>query len=361
VLGPPTEPSVVRLSRPAGRLEEAPQVESMRRAPMLAGLTALAAFTDLAWNRIGIRLVDENARAVWIPLVEHGRFFRNLAGLGGLVTVLVAIGSLLRVPSPLQFPWRGLVVRLALSGVAGLYLPGIALSVLVGRSHVPSLVVLLQVLGGSALVAILGSATLPYRRVAQAWPGLLAGLTASLAMVGLLVASLRTIVPAVGVLGLTARHGAECLWLLTPLTLLLDPELRSHYALRRARASLGAVAATAVLGLACWLQVELRDDSARIAYGAFRVAMLPEPATWAYGIPLGLAAGLAVLHLLWPERRQLGLALVLWLAAGLAPRSTAGVLYEVASALLFARAAIAAHPDGRLRLVPFAADFDRTG
>jgi len=40
---------------------------------------------------------------------------------------------------------------------------------------------------------------------------------------------------------------------------------------------------------------------------------------------------------------------VLWLAAGLAPRSPAGTLYEVLAALLFARAAQSAHPEGRAR------------
>jgi hypothetical protein len=50
---------------------------------------------------------------------------------------------------------------------------------------------------------------------------------------------------------------------------------------------------------------------------------------------------------------------VLWIAAGLAPRSTIGVLYEVLAALLLARAALVAHPDGRLRLVPYASDLER--
>ncbi len=231
---------------------------------------------------------------------------------------------------------------------------------LVGREHMPSLVVVLQILGGSALVAVLASASLSYRRVAPAWSSLLSGLTALLAMIGLLVATLRTLVPVVGTLGLVARHGAEIVWLLTPLVLLLDPELRAHYALRRARASVGAVVALAVLGLAMLLQAELRDESARIAYGAFRIAMLPASATWIYGVPLGLGLGLATLHLLWPERRQLGLGLVLWIAAGLAPRSTIGMLYEVLAALLLARSALVAHPDGRLRLVPYASDLERS-
>ncbi len=360
MLGPSSEPSVVRASSPvSSELAEAAQVEAMRRAPLLAGLAALAALLDLAWNRIAVRLVDENARDVWIPLVEHGRFVRNLAGLAGVLATVLALGSLLRVPLPLESPWRSLFVRVTLAGIAGLYLPGIALSVFVTREHVPSLVVVLQLLGGSALVAVLASSSLSYRRVAPAWPSLLSGVTALLAMIGLLVASLRTLVPVVGVLGLVARHGAEIVWLLTPLVLLLDPELRAHYALRRARASLGALVAVLVLALAMLLQAELRDESARIAYGAFRIAMLPARATWLYGVPLGLGAGLATLHLLWPERRQLGLALVLWIAAGLAPRSTIGVLYEVLAALLLARAALVAHPDGRLRLVPYASDLER--
>jgi hypothetical protein len=336
----------------------------MRRAPVLAGLAAFAAFLDLAWNRIGVRLVDQNARDLWIPLMQHGRFVRNLAGLAGLIATLAALGSLMRGPLPLESPWRTLFVRVTLAGVAGLYLPGIALSLFVGREHVPSLIVAVQLLGGSALVAVLASTSLSYRRVAPAWPSLLAGLTALLAMIGLLVASLRSLVPIVGTFGLAARHGAEVAWLITPLVLLFDPELRVHHARtsgpgRRARAALAAVVAVAVLGLAMLLQAELHDASARVAYGAFRIAMLPAGSTWLYGIPLGLASGLAALHLLWPERRQLGFALVLWIAAGLAPRSTIGVLYEVLAALLLARSALVAHPEGRLRLVPYASDAER--
>jgi hypothetical protein len=323
----------------------------MRAPPTLAWLAALAAMVDLAWNRIAVRLVDPNDRALWIPLVEHGRFVRNVAALAGLVAASLAVSSLVRVPSPLESPWKSLFVRLTIAGVAGLYLPGVAVALLAPREHVSNLLVVLGLLSGSALVAVLASSTLPFRRVAPAWPSLLAGATALLAMIGLLVASLRTILPAVGVLGLVCRHGAELGWLLTPLLLLADPELR--VAPRRDRVVAAALIGLVVMGLAMALQSLLHDDAARIAYGAFRVAMLPAGASWAYGIPIGVSFALASMHLLWPEHRQLGLGLLLWIAAGLAPRTPAGTLYEVLAALLLARAALVAHPDGRARLTPY--------
>ncbi|MBN8609342.1 MAG: hypothetical protein J0L92_02070 [Deltaproteobacteria bacterium] len=338
---------------------EPPLLAAMRCAPPLAALAVLAALADLAWNRIGVRLVDPDAREVWIPLVAHGRVLRNLTGIAALVASLVALFSLVRIPGPLEAPWKSLFGRLTIAGIAGLYLPGVAVALVAPREHVPSLLVALGLLSGNALVAVLASSSLSYARVPAAWASMLAGLTALLAMIGLLVASLRTLIPIVGALGLAARHGAEMGWLLTPLVLYFDRTLWPSLRLRRGRTVLAVAVGASVLLLALGAQASLGDETARIAYGAFRVAMLPAGLTWAYGLPVGLGLAFGVFHATSPTQRQLGLGVLAWIAAGLAPRSPLGTLVEVVAALLLARAAVVAHPEGRARLVPYQGDVER--
>jgi hypothetical protein len=246
-----------------------------------------------------------------------------------------------------------------LAGIAGLYLPGAAVALVAPREHVPNLLVVLGLLSGNALVATLASSSLSYRRVPPAWSSLLAGLTAFLAMVGLLVATLRNFVPIVGAVGLLARHGAEIGWLLTPLVLLADRSLLASARAHRSELLVGAAVFALTVALAATGQLVLGASSARIAYGAFRIAMLPEDLTWLYGLPLGLSLGLGTFHAASADRRQLGLAILLWVAAGLCPRSPLGTLVEVTAALLFARATVAAHPDGRARLIPYQGDVER--
>jgi len=346
-------------------VQGAPEIETetsrLGRAPLLGSVAAVAALLDLACNRIALRLVDPDARDVWIPLVAPGRFLRNVGAIAGLVAACVALASLVRNPpesehserrgEPLA-PYRRFVARLSIVAVAGLYLPGVAVSLVLPRERLPNLVVVLALLSGNALVALLGSYVLPYRRVGPAWPALLAGLTAILAMTGLLVAQLRQVIPSVGALGVLARHGGELAWLLTPLVLLLDRDVRARGRHHRGRLAVAIAAGVMVLAVAIWGQLALGSSSARIVYGAFRLASLPAEATALYGLPLAVSMALAVLHLESPERRQIAWAVLLWIAAGLAPRTPSGILYEVVAALLFARAAQSAHPDGRATTVP---------
>jgi hypothetical protein len=323
----------------------------LARPPLLAALASLAAFADLAWNRIGLRLVDPSHRDLWIPLVRHGRLLRNLAGISGLVAALTATFVFLRMAGFARLSWHGILLRLSVAGVAGLYLPGIALALVAPRERVPNLVLVLGLVSANALVALLAVGSLSYRRVGPAWPSLMAGLTALLAMIGLLVASTRTLWGStpLAVLGVIARHGGELAWTLAPATLLLDPETRQRARDHRRETTLAVLAALLVAGLGVWAQAHHGSASARLVYGAFRLAALPADATFLYAIPVGIGVGLALLHLLTGDRRQLGWGLLLWIAAGLAPRTPIGTLYEVLAGLLLARAAQAAHPEGRAR------------
>lgn len=336
----PTDPEAA--DGPAARLA---------RAPSLAALASVAALADLAWNRIGLRLVDPTQRELWIPMVRHGRMLRNLAGISGLFAALAATFVFLRMAGFARLSWHGILLRLSVAGVAGLYLPGIALTLVAPRERVPNLVLVLGLVSANALVALLAVGSLSYRRVGPAWPSLTAGLTALLAMIGLLVASTRTIwgTSPVAFLGVMARHGGELAWLLTSMVLLLDPETRRRAHQHRGATALGALAALTVVALGVWAQAHHGSASARLVYGAFRLASLPASATFVYAIPVGIGIGLASLHVLTDDRRQLGWGLLLWIAAGLAPRTPVGTLYEVLAALLLARAAQAAHPEGRAR------------
>jgi hypothetical protein len=323
----------------------------LARAPTLAALAAAAAVVDLAWNRIGLGLIDPTRRDLWLRLMRHGRMVRNLAGVSGLFAALAATFVFLRMAGLARWSWYGIFLRLSLAGVAGLYLPGIALALVTPRERVPNLVLVLGLISANALVALLAAGALPYRRVGPAWPSLAAGLTGVLAMIGVLVASTRSMWGSspIAVLGVVARHGGELAWTLAPATLLLDPETRRRAREHRAAAAVSLLGAALVVGLGVWAQLHHGAASARLAYGAFRLAALPAEATFVYAIPIGAGVGLALLHLLTHERRQLGWGLLLWIAAGLAPRMPIGTLYQVLAALCFARAAQAATPEGRAR------------
>ena len=336
---------------------DASKSNDLGQAPFLAGLAAIAALIDLGVNRIGVHLIDTNNRALWLPLVHHGGFPRHLAALCAFAVVVVSTFRFLGMAGFARVSIAGVVQRLSVAMVAGMFVPSMAIMFFSPDRHLATLIVLLGVLSANGLCALLGVAALSYRSERDAWPAMMAGLTGLLAIVSMVVSTTRMYLPdsgAFGPLGWIARQGSEVLWLITPLV-----ALRSVRGGPRALAPFIAVAVT-VLGLGVWLQMSHGSDSARIAYAAFRVSSLPAHLTVLYALPLAISLGYAITLLPDPDRRQLGLGVLFWIAAGLAPRSPAAILYQATAAVLFARSAQSAHPLGRARVTEtwFAAEFD---
>ena len=336
---------------------DASKLNDLGKAPFLAGLAAIAAVTDLAVNRIGVHLIDTNDREAWLPLVRHGGFPRHLAALCAFAVVVVTTFRFLGMAGFARVSIVGVAQRLSIALIAGMFVPSMAIMFFMPERQLATLIVLLGMLSATGLCALLSVSALSYRSERDAWPSIVAGLTGMLAILSVIVSTTRLYLPdsgAFGPLGWIARQGSELLWLVTPLVV-----VRSVRGGPRAWVPFVATVVT-VLGLGVWLQASQGSDAARIAYAAFRISSLPAHLTALYALPLAFSLGYAVSLLPDADRRQLGLGLLFWVAAGLAPRSPAAILYQATAGLLLARAAQSAHPLGRARVTEtwFAAEFD---
>ncbi len=320
--------------------EEPVLTRALRHGAWLELAVAGLALADLAINRLALRLVAPNARALWLPLGEAGALLRNLAALLGLTLLVAELFASWRVAWP-ERPLATLAARTAVAATSGLYVPSVVLALVTDRARVPSALLGVGFLGAGALVVVVGLTSIPARRSASARVSMVAGLTACLALAGMTITLLRSLsgvaLPALGLVGLASRHGSELGWLLAPLTLFADRALRRRFRGGRRQAALALAAAVAVILLGLALQAALHADAARIAYAGFRLSSLQAAQTWLYAIPIGASVGLGLALTLLPEQRALGAAVLLWIAAGLAPRAPAPLLYEVLAALLFAR------------------------
>jgi hypothetical protein len=328
------------------------------RAPFLAFLAAIAAFLDLAVNRIAVNLIDTNRRELWLPLVQHGAFPRALGAICAFVIVATMSYRFLSMAGFAPVSILGVAQRLSVALVAGMFIPSMAIMFFMPERHLATLIVLLAMLSANGLCALLTVASFSYVSERDAWPSVAAGLTGLLAILSVVVSTTRLYLPesgAFGPMGWIARQGSELLWLITPLL-----ALRSVRGGPRAWVPFVSVVLT-VLALGVWLQLSHGSDAARIAYAAFRITTLPARLTALYAIPLAFSLGYAVSLLSDQDRRQLGLGILLWVFAGLAPRSPAAIAYQAAAALLLARAAQSAHPVGRERVHQtwFNAEFEK--
>ena len=340
--------------------EAAPlEVENdLATAPFLTVLAVLAALVDLGVNRIAMHCVDASQRDIWLPLMHHGAFPRHLAALCAFVIVATTSYRFLGMAGFARVSILGVAQRLSVALVAGMFIPSMAIMFFMPERHLATLIVLLAMLSANGLTALLAIASFAYRSERDAWPSLAAGVTGLLAIFSVVVSTTRLYLPesgAFGPLGWIARQGSELFWILTPLV-----ALRSVRGGPRAWVPF-VTTVLLVLGLGIWLQLSHGRDSARIAYAAFRITSLPAGLTALYALPLAFSLGYAVSLLSDAKRRQLGLGILLWVAAGLAPRSPAAIAYQAAAALLLARAAQTSHPLGRARVNEtwFNAEFEK--
>lgn len=327
-------------------------------APFLATLATLAAFFDLAINRIAVHLIDTNQRELWLPLVRHGAFPRALGAITAFVIVASMSYRFLSMAGFARVSILGVAQRLSLALVAGMFIPSMGIMFFMPERHLATLIVLLAMLSANGIAVLLAVASLSYLRARDAWPSLGAGLTGMLGILSVVVSTTRLYLPesgAFGPLGWMARQGSELLWLVTPLL-----ALRSVRGGPRAWVPFVGVVLL-ILALGVGLQLSHGRDAARIAYAAFRITTLPAGLTALYAIPLAFSVGYGLSLLADPARRQLGLGILLWVFAGLTPRSPAAIVYQAAAALLLARAAQSAHPLGRARATEtwFSAEFEK--
>lgn len=338
---PPAAPE----ANPVGPRGDAPLTAALREGARFEAIVALLAFLDLAVSRVGVRLVEPNARELWMPLLDAGELIRNLTASFGIVVLLVELRALMA--APIVHPLRGLALRTALAASAGLYLPSLFLALARSRATLHGAMLGVGVIGASALVFVVGLSSLRARRSAPGRISLLAGLLSALGLIGFFVELFQRVArsspPAIETIHAVTVLGGELVWALAPLLLLLGASHRRALGVSVSRApwrgALGLLAFGLTLGFFLWLRAAFRVDAARILYAASRLSALDGGQLWLYGLPLGLTLALATASILHRPTRGLGAALVLWVAAGPAPRSPATLLFAVLAALLFARVA----------------------
>lgn len=336
-----------------GAVGRARRLEALEAALPLAGLAAIAATVEVAWNRVALlALRGHDDVALW--LLRTGPFWRNLAAVSGLVALGYGLFSFL-VMAGFAAPLR----RLQVASLGGLLLSGLGLAVVVSKDGLPPPVVLLVVGVGNALVVVLAVAAggyyrSPYR--AGVWGSALASVLVLVLLVASSLESLRLWMSDGSDLGgkiawasmIACRVGGELAWLATPLVVgrWVWPEIRAAAPRAIALGTLGAACAVAL-----WVALRPHTDLAVIAYSAFRVTLLPEAYVGLYAVPLGAALGVGAAALASSATltRQVGVYALLWVAAGFAPRTPIQVLYLSLAIVSITRAVQASDPEGRRR------------
>ena len=363
--GPPDEPaatgsaatgSAATGSAASGSVRRAADeaLELVERLPPLALMAVVAAVFELFLARIAWHgLYDIVDPTLLRELRRLARFPRTLAAVAGIVALIVALMSHLRLPG-----WAPVGRRLAVAAFSGVFVPAVVVATVLPAASLRRRLVIFGLAAANVLVVLLGMSAARYR------PGRgvrVATVTATVTcFVALAVVGLGQLahVDGPGALGglgalfmahasatqrvlMGMRHVGEIAWMVTPMAAAWTVAAKGPEAGRpgriRALVALAVVLAGAVLGFQ-----QLVGHRFRLAlFGAFRLGLFTDDAPALYAIPLGVGAAGAVLALGRRSEalRQLGAAMILWLAAGYAPHTPIQLCYLVLGGMLLSRAA----------------------
>jgi len=324
---PPDEPSVAAL---------------LGHAPLLAIVSAFAALADVGCNRILVPMIAGHVDDDFVRwLVGIGAWPRNLAALAGLVALTIALVSYLRMRG-----YASMVRRLFVASFAGIFMPTVVLAIVMPRERTQGEVVIFATAAANILATLLAS-TSTRARAPVAWragAGLV-GLATFCSLAWLTASRVRGIaLTSVGPKLAALSAGAAELGYIAVLVLVAalvvprSPRIRD-------RIALGVGVATLVASLAAFVVSWrwLRADFATVLYAAQRVDLLIDAAPLVYAVPIAVALGGGVAALCGADaiRRQAGAGLLLFTAAGCAPRSPGALLTMLLGAALISRAVLA--------------------
>ena len=337
-----------------GTWTPSPAADPFAQVPLMGTVAALAAFIDLALNRLAIRSLGESfPRHVMLELSRLGELPQNFAAVAGIVAVTLALGAFLR--SSRAMPVR---LRLGIAAFAGIFLPTIVLATVLPPNRTSDHMVLFATGAGLILTTLINTAAI--RNAAPTGVRIASGAAAAaaaLAFLGLLGSLVRPFAHwSFGLEILRAmRAGGEFAYFAVFVAALAGLAQSPH----RPRASRGGIAA-AILASAAALAAlvvcrsELGGELDTVLYGALRVELFLDGHNVVYVVLLALTVGAAIVPVINPVgiHRQLGVALLLWLSAGFAPRTPGRLLMFVLAATLLCRCALAL---GRTRVAGRAA------
>lgn len=317
----------------------------LSHAPLLSIMAAFGALADVACNRILVPMIAGRAPDDLVRrLIGIGAWPRNLAALAGLIALTIALVSYLRMRG-----YASMVRRLFVASFAGIFMPTVVLAIVMQRERTQGEVVIFATAAANVLATLLAS-TSARARAPVAWRAAagLVGIATFCALAWLTASRVRGIAltsigPKLAALSASAAELGyiAVLVLLAVLVIPRGPAVRDRIALGVGVATFVAVAAAFVVS-ARWL----RADFGTVLYAAQRVDLLIETAPLAYAAPIAIALGGGVAGLCGSDaiRRQAAIGLLLFTAAGCAPRSPGSLLTMLLGAALIARAVLA-HAD----------------
>lgn len=332
-------------------------------------MAVVAALFELAMARLGWHGLTDLVSADDLRAMRRlARYPRTLAAIAGLVALVVGLLGFLRYPG-----FAPIGRRLAVAAFAGIFVPSIVVATALPAAALRRKLVIFGLAAANVLVTLLGMSAVRYRSGAGMRLATLNATLAcflSLAVIGLdqlgqteggLFAPLRSFFvtrpTSAQAMLLALRHLGELAWMITlfgacwTVATYAGPRGSAAPATSRATQGIAAALAVAFTGavVALW---QLVGHRFRIAiFGTFRFGLVIDDVPGLYAIPIGvgLAGGLVGLGRRAPALRQLGAAILAWLAAGYAPHTPIQLLYMVLGAMLLTRSAQALDPDGPWR------------
>jgi len=318
-------------------------------------LAAWVAVLELCLNRViplALHVLGDNRALHFLRL---GPFPRNVACVAGIVSLAITFYGFLRMAG-----WSTLIRRVQVAALLGLLFPSLLLGLLLPKDRMIAPVVLIAVGVGHAIVALLGIVVIRYHKSPTRAASLATMITSALVLTLLVTSSLESVqrfltTPDSMAAKITwtvmagSRLVGELVWCSVPWIALL-PHFRGMVREPIARGVLIAGVVLA-LGLAGLIESSLHPNVSVLGYSAFRLTFLDESLAGFYGFfgLLALALACSACTGQRPEVRQIGAAVLLWIACGFAPRSLSQVLYFVLAAALLSRVTQGTDPEGQRR------------
>jgi hypothetical protein len=312
----------------------------MEPVPTLGLLAALAALGDLAVNRVLVRILDAE-HAVLVSIDRFGEVLQNLAAVAALVALAIGLSRFL-----VDARYVRIRRRLGLAAFSGVFVPTALLSTFLPAKYITRDIV---TIGGGAAHVLVIMLALTAARYRASWGVRVAVLALGLSSFGAFNSLVLRVIPPIavtrpGLLAAGTLHATgEAAYLLVAFAAVVAlwprvPDSRSRVAIAAA-----LVAGLGVGALIVWGDAALGPTFPIVFAGATDLELLVEPAIAVYAVCLGVAIAAGVLGLLHRSaaERQVGVALLLLVAAGYAPRTPSRMLMMVLGAVLLARATIA--------------------
>ncbi len=305
-------------------------------------MAAFAALADLLINRVAIPLgVDAWSSGALARLDSAGGFARNLSVISALVALSFCLASISSPKSGLPFS-----ARAGVASFGWVLIPIVTMMTFLPRAMTRVELVLALAGLAHALILLLILAGIHSRPTRAASAALVLTLVAAFSGILSLMVSLvgeRTYWEHAERLSNAFRWSGELAYLAIPLAIGFAIAIPWRDARGKATLLVAGLAAGLVTGgMASWKHAvgrELPD----LLYGAVRLDFLPDRDLILYAIPLSIGSAVTIAGVLSrdPVRRQMGVALLLLLSAGYAPRSPSTLIVTVLGVALLSRAGIA--------------------